>query len=154
MQFGCGDYSEDIVQEMYLKAHKYIESGTLRPETMNTYVYTIIRSLSVDLQRERAKRIKVELNDNLIIHNDQTNKEAYEKVIVRLEDEIESWHWFDKMLFKDIYIDQDLSMRDIEQETKISLSTIFHTIKRCKQKAIENVGEDYTDYLNNDYERI
>jgi len=163
--FGVTDYAEDIVQEMYIKANKYIDAGTLREETVNTYVYTILRSLSVDLQREQKRKPKVSLNNYYdeeieycdIIEYEEPNREmelAFEKISEKLHDEIESWHWFDKMLFKDIYIDQDLSMRDINQKTKISLATVFNTIKRCKQKCFENVKEDIEDFKNQDYERI
>ena len=45
-------------------------------------------------------------------------------------------------------------MRQLSALTKISVTSIFHTIKHCKQRLMDNVGEDYEDYLNGDYERI
>lgn len=165
--FGIEDYAEDIVQEMYIKAHKYIEAGTLREQTVNTYVYTILRSLCIDLKRAKKSKVKVSLN-NISIQDDveeyidlfeysefdKKQEEAHERILLNLEKEIEGWHWFDKMLFKDIYVGQDLSMRGIEEKTNISLATIFNTIKRCKQKCIEAVGEDVIDFKNEEYERI
>ena len=47
-----------------------------------------------------------------------------------------------------------MSMRELEAETKISLTSIFHTIKHCKQQLREAVGEDYQDYINGDYELL
>lgn len=162
--FGVNDYTEDIVQEMYLKAWRYIEAGTLREETVNTYIYTILRSLCVDLQREQKRKPKVSLNNISkdteyldLFHYEELDKEkekAYNKISKLLYEEIETWHWFDKMLFKDIYIDKGLSMRAIQEETNISLATIFHTIKRCKQKCKENVKEDIEDFKHGEYERI
>lgn len=165
--FGIEDYAEDIVQEMYIKAHRYIEAGTLREQTVNTYVYTILRSLCIDLKRAKKTKLKVSLNNISIqgdvdefvdlikyLEYDKEQEDAYERIINSLEEEIGGWHWFDKMLFKDIYVDQDLSMRGIEERTNISLATIFNTIKRCKQKCIEAVGEDVIDFKNEEYERI
>jgi DNA-directed RNA polymerase specialized sigma24 family protein len=149
-----GDMSEDIVQEMYLKLHRYIDKGTLKPETVNTYVYMIIRSLCLDVKKQQKRIIKVELPPNLIDTNEDHNEKAFNCIIDKLDKEIESWHWFDKMMFKSIYIDLDKSMRDIETDTEISLSTIFQTIKRCKQRSKETIGEDFEDYLNKEYERI
>ena len=45
-------------------------------------------------------------------------------------------------------------MRELSNETKISLSSIFHTIKTCKERIVSEVGEDYEDYINEDYEKI
>ena len=153
--FGIDDYAEDIVQEMYVKINKYIEAGTLREQTINTYVYTVLRSISCEFKNQKYKYFKVELTDNMTAEGfDKDQEEAYERIILSLEEEIEGWHWFDKMLFKDIYIDQDLSMRGIEEKTNISLATIFNTIKRCKNKCKDVALEDFIDYKNEEYERI
>ena len=47
-----------------------------------------------------------------------------------------------------------MSMRDIEAETNISLTSVFHTIKNCKTRLKKEVGEDIEDYFNKDYELI
>ena len=57
------------------------------------------------------------------------------------------------MLF-DLYRNTNMSMREIESATKISLRSIFCTIKNCKDRLKENVHEDYLDYVNEDYELI
>ena len=45
-------------------------------------------------------------------------------------------------------------MRKLASETGISLTSIFTTIKNCKNRIKENIGEDYQDYNNKDYELI
>ena len=45
-------------------------------------------------------------------------------------------------------------MRELSKDTLISLTSIFTTIRNCKNRIKQNVGEDYTDYLNKDYELI
>jgi predicted DNA-binding protein YlxM (UPF0122 family) len=57
------------------------------------------------------------------------------------------------MLF-DTYITNEKSMRKLSQETKISLTSVFNTIKNCKKRLKETIGEDYIDYLNKDFELI
>jgi len=57
------------------------------------------------------------------------------------------------MLFKH-YFDSGMSMRELADETRISTSSIFQTIKYCKGKLKENLNEDYEDYKNEDYELI
>jgi predicted DNA-binding protein YlxM (UPF0122 family) len=46
------------------------------------------------------------------------------------------------------------SIRELSKETTISTKSIFQTLKHCKERLKENVGEDYEDYKNKDYELI
>jgi hypothetical protein len=34
------------------------------------------------------------------------------------------------------------------------LTSIFHTLKKCKDRLKESVGEDYEDFINKDFELI
>ena len=45
-------------------------------------------------------------------------------------------------------------MRTLSKETGISTSSIFTTLKKCKDAIREEVAEDYQDYLNEEYELI
>jgi hypothetical protein len=47
-----------------------------------------------------------------------------------------------------------MSMRKIESETGITLSSIFYTLKMCKSKLKESLREDWEDWNNGEYERI
>jgi predicted DNA-binding protein YlxM (UPF0122 family) len=47
-----------------------------------------------------------------------------------------------------------MSMRDIASETNISLTSIYNTLKNCKERLRENVGDDWEDFLNKDFELI
>jgi hypothetical protein len=40
------------------------------------------------------------------------------------------------------------------RETNISVTSIFNTVKTCKKRIKNNVGEDYEDFKNKDYELI
>jgi predicted DNA-binding protein YlxM (UPF0122 family) len=79
--------------------------------------------------------------------------EAYERLDARIKQEILNWHWYDTKLFT-LYLKEDMSMRDIASETNISLTSIYNTLKNCKERLRENVGDDWSDYLNNDFELI
>ena len=54
----------------------------------------------------------------------------------------------------EIYRDSGKSLRQLSKETNISVKSIFQTLKHCKQRIKENVGEDYLDYKNKEYELI
>jgi hypothetical protein len=155
--FGEDLYAEDLVQECYLRLYKYckpeniIQNGQINKGFMyftlrNMYLYGVRNKGKFEGFDIEAIQIKDEPS--------QLDKhEAYLKILCKIENEVDSWHWYDQKLFE-LYRDTDLSIRDIAAETKISSSSIFNTLKNCKQKIRIAVGEDYTDYKNEDFELI
>ena len=149
-------YAEDIVQEMYLKVidknlgEKIYQNGKLNI----SYVYLILRSMTIDLHRLKARRQKVSIEEIAEIeHEEDLTNDGYAKFLVLLDEEMRTWYWFDRMLFK-VYLDEKLSIRDLAEETKISASSVFNTIKNCKDRLRVALGEDWEDYSNNDYELL
>jgi predicted DNA-binding protein YlxM (UPF0122 family) len=59
-----------------------------------------------------------------------------------------------KIKLFNLYRESNLSMREIAEETDISLTSIFNTLKNCKERLREAIGEDFQDYLNEDFELI
>ena len=52
------------------------------------------------------------------------------------------------------YRDSGKSIRKLSEETRISTSSIFQTLKYCKNQIRINVGEDFEDFINEDYEHL
>ena len=155
--FGEDFYAEDLVQEMYVRfIAKQKEQQVMNNGQVNKYyVYLTLRSLFVDFYRQKSKIIKVDLSNVLTLEQVDTldEHEAFGKLLKRVNEETNNWEWYDKMLF-DLYKDKNLTMRDLQKGTTISLRSIFCTIKNCKERLKENVGEHYEDFVNNDYELI
>ena len=155
-QWGEHFYAEDLVQEMYLKLNqstteeKIVKNGVVN----KSYVWFALRSVFIDYQRGK-KWEKVSLDNIQLPYEalDVDSESALQKIFIEIDKEIDSWHWYDKKMFL-LYINSDKSMRDIEDGTGISLSSIFTTIKGCKTRIANRVGEDYEDYSNQEYERI
>jgi DNA-directed RNA polymerase specialized sigma24 family protein len=153
--FGETNYPEDVVQEMYLKVDRlnlydrFIENG----EVHKPYVWFMLRTLYLDSIKTKLKTVS--LGDGFDVENvtDMTFEQAYGDFLNLLDKEINQWYWYDKKLFE-LYKDTEFSLRDIEDETKISLTSIFSTIKRCKQKVKDALQEDWEDLKNNDYELL
>ena len=156
--FGEDFYSEDLVQEMYIRfLTKNKEQQVINKfgEVNRYYVYLTLRSLFVDFYRQKSRIIKVDLSDVLTLEQIDTleEHEAFGELLKKVNEETKRWEWYDKMLF-DLYRDKNMTMRDLQKATTISLRSIFCTIKNCKERLKENVGEDYLDYVNKDYELI
>jgi predicted DNA-binding protein (UPF0251 family) len=45
-------------------------------------------------------------------------------------------------------------MRKIEAEVGIDHSSVWRTLNKCKEKINEAIGEDWQDYINQDFELI
>jgi len=150
-KLGGGAYSEDIVQEMYIKLHKYgIKSKIMSDGEVNKYyVYLTLRSILYSYFRERKKIIKFDIDDFEIpeVESKIQEEEDYYEFFLKINKETDTWHWYDKMLF-DTYRERKTSIRKIAKETGISWVSIFHTLKNCKRKIKENLSNDYEKIRN------
>jgi predicted DNA-binding protein YlxM (UPF0122 family) len=59
--------------------------------------------------------------------------------------EIDTWYWYDQKMLR-IYLESNMSMRDISRETTISLRSIFNTIKNGKERIRDKFKADYDSY--------
>lgn len=156
--FGEDFYAEDIVQESYLRLYRYCkpENVIQNGQVNKGFMYFVLRNLYLLHVKSEKKGEMVNLDNLPLLKDEQTNlpkEEAYARMLAKIYEEVDSWHWYDKQLFT-IYKDTDLSIRDIAKETTISSSSIFNTLKNCKSKVRTKFKEDYEDYKNTDYELI
>jgi DNA-directed RNA polymerase specialized sigma24 family protein len=156
--FGEYDYAEDIVQQSYLILYKYakpekvIENGYIR----RGYMYFTLRSTYYAYYNQKRKISKVSIDDGFLQLEDKTDlkeQEAYNKICMKIDEEINNWHWYDRKLFI-LYRNTDMSIRKIAAETKISWVSIFNTLKNAKNIIKDKLQEDYEDYKNEDYDKI
>lgn len=155
--FGEYFYAEDLVQEMYIRLLiKNKESQVIINGQVNRYyIFLTLRSLFIDFYRQKSKVIKVDISEVLSIQqiDELEEHEAFNNLMKKVNKETLTWHYYDKLLF-DLYKNTDKSMRAISKETNISLRSIFCTLKHCKERIKENVGEDFEDFINQDYELL
>ena len=156
--FGEYNYAEDIVQEMYVRVHnsnagdKVVVNG----EPNRAYIWSILKNTFITYQKQKAKVHKVEINSLVHLSSEDTDIDyhnALNTIQENIETEMYRWHTYDRKLFE-VHVQDHKSMRTIAAGTDISLKSIFNTIKNCKQRLRNEVGEDYEDLINGDYERI
>jgi hypothetical protein len=118
------------------------------------YIYLTLKSIFLNFVKAKEQVYKTnDLPLNIEAVDNTEYHEAQLRFNTRIEAEINSWHWFDSMLFK-LYLESGKSMRDISDGTTISLRSVFDTITECKRKLKANCKEDYEDLVNNDFELI
>tara|TARA_R110002020_G_scaffold383842_1_gene594488 strand:- start:237 stop:833 length:597 start_codon:yes stop_codon:yes gene_type:complete len=175
--FGAKDHAEDIVQEVYIRLldradhNKLFNNGKLN----KAYVYFALRNTWImHIRKQRSNREnknRIELvyfkqykndpkykEDNFLSMeieeaNPKLKHHKYEIILEKINEEIDSWHWYDSMLFKE-YVSSGKSIRTLAKETKISRDSIFQTLKNCKTRIKNAIGEDWEDFRNKDYHLI
>ena len=153
--------AEDLVQDMYI----VINSSNMRVDPRfecgvnKMYVYMALKNLALDKIKKRKPDI------TYIDYIEELDKEAppadeHIRVLADIDKEMDTWTWYDRTLFE-MYMYSGLSMRDIAYGTEkdprwltndrkicdhsiimgtgISLSSIYNTIKRCKERIKLNV---------------
>ena len=181
--FGEHNYAEDIVQEMYLKLHNMdtanrettdkrfcidfsIEKRTIKEDgTVNTsYIWLVLKTMFIDFSKQKAKVHKLNIDECTFLFEDVDEFEhAYGKFITKLDELKSTWAYkddktgksyhYDKLLF-DLYSKEDRSYEKLAEGVNIEKTSIFNTIKRCKQSIKDNLKEDWEDLINKDYELL
>lgn len=156
--FGEYFYTEDIVQEMYIKLskHENVERFYKSGKIYKGFIWITLRNMFVDYQKAKLKLEKVSITEAIQLKDEsESNEKTNAKNLIDLKINyiVDSWHWYDKKLFN-LYRDSGLSYRQIEKETGISFKSVYSTITNCKKSLKHELGECYEDLINEDYELI
>lgn len=155
---GGGDFSEDIVQEMYLKLTQYhSENKAVTDGKINvSYVFLTLKSITFTLNKIKKRYPKVDISEidinkkDFCCYIDDISKlQADENLRLRLtylvNEEEKNWHWYDQQIF-DLYKNEKTSIRKLAKKTDISWVSIFLTIKTCKEKIRQKLGKNYRQW--------
>lgn len=168
INMGCSkDVAEDIVQEMYIKLHRLISDENkimYNDEEVNRfYVFVTLKNLYIDYRKAKNKYTFFEYietdnedDEDEVFINDMTDLEkdrAFTQLMSSITEEINSWHLYDAKLCN-TYYKSNLSLRDIATGSKISLTSIFNSVKNYKKILKDKFEEDVLDFYNGDYHLI
>jgi len=157
--FGVSDEdANELVQQMYIRVCDYVkdvEKIMYNDTEVNTYyVYVTLRNLYLSgFHKSNSKTSYIEdLPEDIVDYRIdnikiEEEKEYFDKVIDKVEKIVDDWYWYDKKVFN-IHFYEEMSMRRISKETKISLSSIFNTLSNGKKKIKSQAIEEYKRYLD------
>jgi len=141
--FGCeGDKCEDIVQEMYLKAHTLISNGTdisFGDEINHFYIYRVLRSLFIDLCRKEAKitKVNIEYLEKFVEEEEIKEYKDIEGKMKQLDTLLDEVYWYDKKIFD--LISSGMSIAELSKKTNISYYSLYNTYKNVKTLIKQNI---------------
>ena len=156
LSFKCDkDEANELVQSMYIRLVRYVDADSERimytEKEVNTYyVYVTLRNLFLSgahLYKNDYDLAEGYVNDEayMIEELDINYEEAHKALFNKIDAVVDNWYWYDKKLWGIHFYDK-VSMRGIASDTKISLSSIFNTLKNGKEKVRNEVKEQYKDY--------
>lgn len=150
------DQARELVQEMFVRIFDYVKDPQkiMYNETeVNTfYIYITLRNLYyANIHTSGKKNPIVHSTDEITDDNFKgmyedsldniQEKEEEEALFERVENLVEDWYWYDKGIFN-LHYHRGMSMRQIAKETKISLSSIFNTLKNAKEVIRKEIPRD------------
>jgi DNA-directed RNA polymerase specialized sigma24 family protein len=164
MSFGC-DYqtAQDIVQNMYLRMHKYVKDEQRimynNEEVNRFFIYVTLKNMWKTYLTNANKYDVFEIREEEgydmpeVEHFSNEMDVAFELLLARIQTEMRTWHRYDRIL-SEKYFKSDYSLRDIASGSGISLTSIFNTIKTNKKILKKKFREDWEDFKNGDYDKI
>lgn len=158
---GCPKpYAEDVVQEVYIRLHKYSEGVKdkviLKDNKVNTfYMFVTIRNMVRTMVKQEGTYVNYEefYYESSDIEPDIEMEKAFNSLINKIKGEANSWGRYHSKLFN-VYYMTDFSMRDIAEGTGIGLTHIYNNLKTYKDIIKRNYSEDYEDLKNQDYDKL
>lgn len=163
--FGANiELAQDLVQSMYLRMHKYVKDEQkimYNDEEVNRFfVYVTLKNMYRTYKNAANKYTFFEIREDDAIDEelrefcfDEAMETAFERLIIKIGDEMKSWHRYDRIL-SEKYLKSDYSLRDIASGSGISLTSIFNSMKENKRILKEKFSEDWEDFKNGDYNLI
>ena len=158
------DLSQDIVQSMYLRMHKYVKDEERimynDDEVNRFFVYVTLKNMYRTYVNAANKYTFFEIREDDAVDEelrefcfDEAMETAFERLVGKISDEMKSWHRYDRIL-SEKYLKSDYSLRDIASGSGISLTSIFNSMKENKRILKEKFSEDWEDFKNGDYNLI
>lgn len=152
---------------------KYIDKPTCERvldedgEVNRLFIWLMIRKAFHSIARAEKKRKEYVVFTDVSFEYEQDDtteeNEAVGELIDKIEEEKATWHEYDRIIF-DLFMEgrdswhnragNGVSVKRLSALTGISESKVYNTIRNCKERIREAIGEDYEDYLNNDYNKI
>lgn len=157
LSFGISDeQARELVQEMFIRIFDYVKDPQKimynKTEVNTFYIYITLRNLYyANIHTSGKKNPIVHSTDEITDDNYKgmyedsldsiKDKKESEALFERVENLVEDWYWYDKGIFN-LHYHKGMSMRQIAKETKISLSSIFNTLKNAKEAIKKEITRD------------
>ena len=156
---GC--YHKDVTQDLYLKMYTELEKLEEKPGAVAKFVdrfyngktfnlYKVVRNMYIDLLRKEKKYVPFDETtlsnrerERLIEKAAELNIKEVKSIEDEVDDYVDTFFWFDRDLFNLYRYEFRTHAANMSKKTKLSESTIYRTVKRCKVKINKKLKKQY-----------
>jgi DNA-directed RNA polymerase specialized sigma24 family protein len=123
--------ADDLVQNMYIKLYNYDDTKLKAIHEKGVLKFICVRMIN-QLFLDSKKKIKYEYSTNLLdLYCNNKNEIEQKELAEHIRNYFKDLYWFDSRLF-DEYVSTDSTMRELSEQTGISLRSIYNAITRAK----------------------
>lgn len=141
--YNGGAFAEDLVQDMYLKLHKYANPDKFinNGKVNKGYVFFALKSVINDYHNKKLITTD-ELPYDLADEQTADFEGEWWDFCQSVEDIAKGWKWSDRMIFEHYKLSGQ-SMRSMADAYGISVTSIFLTLKVCKADLKEKLSDEW-----------
>lgn len=159
-----GLYHEDLTHDLYVKIQNEIDKIPEEPTQVKKFldrfydgqsltIYKMVKNMFVDMIRRENKYKEMrfdKMSKSEIQHliNETKDNDFDNTIQEDIDKYVETFYWFDKKLFNLYRYEFKLHKGLMSEKTKLSLSTIYRTVKRCKVKINKKLKDQYYEQKN------
>lgn len=148
--------SEDIVQETYIKILGMKDRAKMlynEADVNHFYMYLTLRSVYIDYCRKNRPVNEDSFVDLEQIDVDMDREMAFERLYQKVIDKINGFGKYGSILSQ-MYFKTDYSLRNLSEMSEIGMYSLYNSIKKYRKAVQDDLGEDFEDFKNGDYDKI
>jgi len=154
-----GEYFEDITHDLYIRLDSDLSKIEKKPHLIYKFldrilngqmyiIYNMAKQMYVNFLKRENKYVT--LNYRLMTDSERKQLiqmprvfEKEENIYQQVDDYVNTFYWFDRKLFDLYRYEFKLHKTNMSVKTRISYSTIYRTVKRCKVKIKDRLKDQY-----------
>ena len=154
-----GEYFEDITHDLYIRLDSDLSKIEKKPHLIYKFldrivngqmyiIYNMAKQMYVNFLKRENKYVTLNYKQMSDSERKQLIEmprvfEKEENIYQQVDDYVNTFYWFDRKLFDLYRYEFKLHKTNMSVKTRISYSTIYRTVKRCKVKIKDRLKDQY-----------
>lgn len=154
-----GEYFEDITHDLYIRIDSDLSKIEKKPHLIYKFldrivngqmyiIYNMAKQMYVNFLKRENKYVTLNYKQMSDSERKQLIEmprvfEKEENIYQQVDDYVNTFYWFDRKLFDLYRYEFKLHKTNMSVKTRISYSTIYRTVKRCKVKIKDRLKDQY-----------